>query len=415
MGLNFLQIFDRIFGWTLIIIFKPIVGVVGLLLRRDHDLSKHPKHIVVLKVKGGGSLFLAGHSLISIRKKYPDARISLIASQGVTEFGRLLSVFDTYLVISEKNIFKLFYSGIRAIIFCWRYPVDILIDLEIYSKLSGIFAVFTLARNRLGFYLNEVYFRKGIYTHLLFLNQHEGIGFFYDGIAKLLECPTLNFEESQKHIVSMLPKDQPLMLPPECCVVAPFCSELGRSRTWPITNLAGLISLILHRNKVISIFIIGGEEDKKEAERLVSTLQKNIRDRVKVECGTLSLPDLCCLLRDSLLFIGIDSGPLHLARLFGRRVVSLWGATDPRTRLRRVPGLIEGVIYGKPACSPCVHVAEQPPCGDNNRCMKSIDVELVYKLVVVILGKKEECYFCKCVEDKEIGIWLVSSRPFKYD
>ena len=70
-------------------------------------------------------------------------------------------------------------------------------------------------------------------------------------------------------------------------------------------------------------------------------------------------------------FWGIDSALLHYARLFGARCVSFWGPTSPTSLLKPMP-IVEEVHYGAIACSPCVHVAESPPCEGRNLCMTAL-------------------------------------------
>ena len=77
---------------------------------------------------------------------------------------------------------------------------------------------------------------------------------------------------------------------------------------------------------------------------------------------------------DRLFFI--DSALLHFARLLGKPAASFWGPTDPSVLLRPSGLAPEVVHYVKLSCSPCVHVAQKPPCGGNNICMRlAVDPE----------------------------------------
>ncbi len=86
----------------------------------------------------------------------------------------------------------------------------------------------------------------------------------------------------------------------------------------------------------------------------------------------MKLIESLALLRSADEFWGIDSALLHYARLFGVVSLSLWGPTDPDTRLKPCPGLKETIRYQKIACSPCVHMAENPPCRGNNICIQAL-------------------------------------------
>jgi hypothetical protein len=42
------------------------------------------------------------------------------------------------------------------------------------------------------------------------------------------------------------------------------------------------------------------------------------------------------------------------------------------TRLKYNPDLVERVHYHKVPCSPCIHVAEDPPCHGKNICIQGL-------------------------------------------
>ena len=71
-------------------------------------------------------------------------------------------------------------------------------------------------------------------------------------------------------------------------------------------------------------------------------------------------------------FWGIDSALLHYARFLRTPCLSFWGPTHPETRLKPIDGLAERVVYRKVPCSPCIHLAEEPPCGGNNVCIRNL-------------------------------------------
>jgi ADP-heptose:LPS heptosyltransferase len=89
-------------------------------------------------------------------------------------------------------------------------------------------------------------------------------------------------------------------------------------------------------------------------------------------CGTQSLRQAAGAIDGADEFWGIDSGPLHIARLLGKKCISFWGPSNPDFRLQKIPGLEESGFYLALPCSPCVHMSAEPPCKGDNRCMKSL-------------------------------------------
>ena len=112
-------------------------------------------------------------------------------------------------------------------------------------------------------------------------------------------------------------------------------------------------------------------------------------------CGVIGLEHLVDLLRRSHLFIGNDSGPLHLAVATGIPTVSFFG---PETPARYGPtGSAHTVLYKGIPCSPCLNVfnsKDNSSCRDN-LCMKSISVDEAWIAVRERLAEVSEMWSLK--------------------
>jgi hypothetical protein len=85
-------------------------------------------------------------------------------------------------------------------------------------------------------------------------------------------------------------------------------------------------------------------------------------------CGQLSITQSAGVLARAEQFFGIDSLLLHLARALDVPAASVWGPSDPATRLR--PRATEDRMYfASMCCSPCIHVHETPPCHGARACI----------------------------------------------
>ena len=83
------------------------------------------------------------------------------------------------------------------------------------------------------------------------------------------------------------------------------------------------------------------------------------------------------VMKSSDLFIGNDSGPAHVAALFGVPTITLFGPTDPRRCAPRGKSCV--AIFNKAPCAPC-HF-KNITCKDYH-CMNSISVDQVWKEVI---------------------------------
>ena len=119
MKLAALKRLDLILGHVLIFTLRPFALLAGKLLRRDHGLED-PKHLVVLKMLGGGSLIIAAPALIALRRRFPDARMTLVCTHGVKSYAGLLHIFDDYAIVETSAAWRVLRSSLRAIKRSWR-------------------------------------------------------------------------------------------------------------------------------------------------------------------------------------------------------------------------------------------------------------------------------------------------------
>lgn len=148
------------------------------------------------------------------------------------------------------------------------------------------------------------------------------------------------------------------------------CLNLGASKPanrWEPERFGELAGLLV-RELGAEVFLIGGREDRAAAERAASVAGAPLEDQV----GRLSLRESAGLIASSALFVGCDTGPLHIAVALGRPVLALFGAADPaRTGPFRAP---EAVIRNPVPCSPCRRRHCNVP---GHPCMSGLEVRAV--------------------------------------
>ena len=113
---------------------------------------------------------------------------------------------------------------------------------------------------------------------------------------------------------------------------------------------------------------------------------------------TWPLGRLAAIIGKASLFVGADSGPMHIAQAMMTPTVGIFGSVNPDYRLIKVP-FFEAVTprQKEVGCIGCHHEQPAPHCdctcirtGDNfNRCMKMIHPEDVFRAIDAVLeGKK---------------------------
>jgi heptosyltransferase-2 len=99
--------------------------------------------------------------------------------------------------------------------------------------------------------------------------------------------------------------------------------------------------------------------------------------------GKTSMSDLPALLSQCHLFLGNDSGAMHVAAAVGLPVVAVFGPTDPNGTAPVTPR--HSVVQQKPYCSPCF----LRRCPTDHRCMNDVSPGMVAGAIDVWLKTLE--------------------------
>jgi ADP-heptose:LPS heptosyltransferase len=370
------QRLDRTLGAWLLIVLRPLTRLAGKLMRRDHA-SEPRGEIVFVKLMGGGSLLIALPSLLGVRRRFPERRLTLVCGSPVAPFAELIGVFDRIEIVEDRRgVLALVASAARILLALVRRRVDTVVDLEVYSQLTTVFSVLTLARNRIGFYVESTYWRRNVLTHLVFFNRARGVFHFYAAAARLLGAPPASRAEVRAHLLERSGGAQPLG---EYLAVGAGCSDFASVRLLPPAEW--LAHAQAHRGELGGRrwMFLGAASDRTTSEAVASALREALGADFAYEnlCGELSLPESLARIAGARRFLGIDSALIHAARALGVPSVSFFGPTDPATLLEPIEGYTEEVHYRPPICSPCLHVAQTPPCKGRNVCMQLFTLDRV--------------------------------------
>ncbi|MEA3338107.1 MAG: glycosyltransferase family 9 protein [Chloroflexota bacterium] len=112
------------------------------------------------------------------------------------------------------------------------------------------------------------------------------------------------------------------------------------------------------------------------AERVSETMLQPVLDLT----GGTTLPQLAALLERSTLFLGADSGVMHLAAAARVPIVALFGPSNHLAWAPWVPGGRVGIVRAQPFCSPCSYVEHSVGLRDgcwHRSCMADLQPERV--------------------------------------
>ena len=150
-------------------------------------------------------------------------------------------------------------------------------------------------------------------------------------------------------------------------------------RRWPAAHFVDLMTALAMDDPARRIVVTSGPSDDEAAGHVISGARARLgadAARSILACGEFSLAELRALLDRAALYIGGDSGPLHIAATTSVPIVGLYGPTLP---IRSAPWrsdacVTESVEAGPLPCRPCDQRVCEP--GDF-RCLTSILPEQV--------------------------------------
>src|SRR5262249_41061457 len=115
-------------------------------------------------------------------------------------------------------------------------------------------------------------------------------------------------------------------------------------RRWPIEAFSVLVGTLAARDADRRIVVTSGPADRQAGAQVISTggaALGGIEQERVVMCGDLSLAELRALFDRAALYIGGDSGPMHVAATSAVPIVALYGPTLPaRSEPWRSPHLV---------------------------------------------------------------------------
>ena len=262
-----------------------------------------------------------------------------------------------------------------------REKYDIVLDLHASFR-SGLFSIISNGKRRLGFadakegnclFQNE---RVAVTDNVIHALDKNLLFCSYLGCPARPEDFFLACEPEDKIFINRFLNKQGID-DKQNIVYACSCAR-WQSKFWPCEYWAELADNMAGLGLVL---IFGGSSNDLSFIDLISSKMKT---KTVVAAGKLSLSATIAMLHRSSAFVGLDSGPMHMAAMTKTPVAALFGPTHPE---RVGPYGVNHVIIRnqKLACLEC----RQRQCADI-RCMRDIKVDQVERELLQLMNSKNE-------------------------
>lgn len=352
--------------------------------------TENPRRILAIKLGAMGDLVIASAFFDNLRRQFTAPGTEIVLLTGKT-YARVLKShpgFDRLILADDVIIYR---SGLVA-------QAKELFRLVALLRREKFDLVFVLHR---AWQFNLLAFLAGIPRRVGFSRGKEGV-FLTDRVTPV---PSRNEREAYLDLLrvadipAVYEKSFFYITPEEDRFLADFLKQnnvrgedrvIGvgpgggknvksymPTRRWPIENYIHLVKKLV-KETACRVVLFGGRDEKDLADRVLSECPECL------DAMDLSYGEMASVFRRCLLYIGNDSGPLHIADAMGLSTVSLYGPTNPQVQAPL--GERSHVLFKRVECSPCYQDGYFPPCG-HVTCLTSITVDEVWEKVKVFLEK----------------------------
>jgi heptosyltransferase-2 len=353
-----------------------------------HEQSFH--NILLWMPNWIGDVILALPALQSLRAKYPHSRITAVVKAPADQILMAHPAVDTVIPIPSTSKGG-FLAGLRFArkLRKYRFDLGVVFPNSIHSALlmalSGV-------NSRLGYNTEgrEIFLTHPISVTSLAKRTAYRVDYFFDVLAPLKPDPeekkflSLNKNGEDTVVEEFLSRSgwekKQLLI-----VVHPGTSKPQRG--WHSERF-GILCQKLVKEYPVKIILLGNEKDAD----LLAQIRKFSPEHVIPVPPNMDLREVAALLEKSHLFIGNDSGMMHLTSMVGTPLVGIFGPGSSLTSGPYIDEAKQEIVTKNFECSPCRQkfFKECKPSPHNKPyCLEDISVKDVAEAVARLMKKLE--------------------------
>ncbi len=365
-----------------------------------------PRRLLFIELSEMGSTVIANPALVKAKEALGAEIFFLIFERNADSLRLVDTVPESNIVtIRENNLIVLTLDTLRFLRWVRKAKIDTVVDLELFSRYSGLLTGLSGARRRVGFHRfhGEGLYRGEMLTHRVNYNGHIHMAKNFICMVNALlalepevpyskthvsdeeiRVPLQPVTEDDKEFVRGLVREAyPAYQPGFHRIVLfnPNSSEMLPQRRWALDNFNTLASMVVEEWDDALVLITGSP---KEREMALAMQQSVCHPRFRSLAGMHRLMAITALFNISEVLVSNDSGPAHFSAITPIRSIVLFGPETPR--LYGSLGNTESITADL-ACSPCVTAANQKntACNDNV-CMRMITPERVMQSIRAVMN-----------------------------
>ena len=334
------------------------------------------RNILIIKLRYIGDVLLATPTIRAIKAARPDVHVAMMVNRDTEEVLSGNPDMDEILVLDKGSLAAQWWliAGLR------RRRFDTVIDLTDGDR-SAFLSWISGAPVRIGFN-DEHRWRGRCYTQVV--QPARGVQHRIDRDLEVLKPmsipagskdPQLWLTPEEENSADQLLDQLGIQRSQSIVILQPGARYWFKA--WPPERFAELADRLMSQYGC-QVLIGGSCQDIDLAQQI----RQMAKSSPVIMAGHTTIKQFAAIAKKSALFVGSDSGAMHIASAVGTPVVALFGPSSPREWGPR-GGPVE-VLYKGLDCRSCFH----PTCrrGEEN-CMKLIAVDEVMSASSRLMGR----------------------------
>ncbi|MBO6086906.1 glycosyltransferase family 9 protein [bacterium] len=320
--------------------------------------------ILVINFGGIGDEIFFLPTIISLKKEFPDAKITLALEPRSKSVKDLTDKIDNLFLIDIKGKNK-YFELLKLVLLAWNGHFDIVISSG-GNKLISILLFLTGIKKRYGYDTGKL--SRILFTKAVPLNKNQyACAMYHDLISPITDfktdLPEINVEPQEKI--------------PNSVLIHPGVSKMsvqkGMTKTISAKIWAETIELLIKQGK--HVILAGGPDD----EEVIEIIRTNVSGFDDYYGKTKNLKDLAVLIGKAEKFICSDSAPLHIGVAMKTKTYPIFGPTDDKKLIPQSDLVVPIKANDNCPIKPCLWEYRQTTC-ENLDCLK-ISAEDIVKIV----------------------------------
>lgn len=314
------------------------------------------KNILAINFGGIGDEIFFLPTLISLKKQFPEAKITLALEPRSKGIKDLTDIIDALILVDVKSRNK-YLEMLKLLVKARNGNYDLVVSSG-GNKLISVLLFLTGIKTRCGYFTGNL--SKKLLTYAVPLNKKQyACAMYHDLIRNITdintELPMINTEQREKISNSVL--------------IHPGVSKLsikkGCIKTVGAEVWAKVIELLVSQGK--KVVLAGGPDDKECIETILKTVKT--QNFENLYGTTKNLQDLAGLISSAEKFLCSDSAPLHIAVALKTKTYVIFGPTDADALIPKNDYVTPIKANDKCPLKPCLWSKRRTSC-ENLDCLK---------------------------------------------